>query len=114
VIQKEISLIAQEQLEFYNEQNLVKFLDLFADNITVSNLHGSPGIEGKEAFQVTYEKLFQDYPQNRAELLHRIVIKNRVIDHEKVFRHGGTSATFECVAIYTIENEKIVRIDFIK
>ena len=81
----------------------------------VTNLHASaPGIEGKEAFQETYERLFQDNPMNRAELLHRIVIRNRVIDHEKVFRSGGTYPSFECVAIYTIENEKIIRIDFIK
>jgi len=108
-------LIVQEQFDYYNEQNLPKFLELFSENVIVSNFNGSgPAIEGKENFTTTYERLFQDYPMNRAELLHRIVIRNRVIDHEKVFRSGGTSATFECVAIYTIENEKIVRIDFIK
>jgi len=114
VTQKDPALIAQQQLDYYNEKQIDKFCELFSDDIVVSNYQGTASIEGKETFRQTYERLFADFPQNRADLLHRIVIKNRVLDHEKVFRSGGDSPTFECVAVYTIVNERITRIDFIK
>ena len=116
VIQKDPSSIVQEQLQYYNEKNIDKFSDMFSDDIIVSNYQGSASanIAGKEAFKETYERLFNDFPENRADLVHRIVIKNRVLDHEKVYRSGGETPTFECVAIYTIVNERITRIDFIK
>ena len=114
IIKKDPAVLAQEQLDFYNSQQLNLFCDMFSDNVIVSNLHGKTTIEGKIAFRETYENIFKEFPNNRADLVHRIVIKNKVLDHEKVFRNGGDIPTFECVAIYTIENEKIVRIDFIK
>ena len=114
IIKKDPAVLAQEQLDFYNSQDIDKFCEIFSDNVIVSNFHGTTTIEGKTAFKETYEKMFNEFPSNRADLVHRIVIKNKVLDHEKVFRNGGETSTFECVAIYTIENEKIIRVDFIK
>lgn len=114
IIQKPPQEIAQEQLDFYNEQNLDKFCEMFSSDVVVSNYHGQQNVEGKDAFKQVYQKMFNDHPKNRAELVHRIVIRNKVIDHEKIYREGGDLHTFECVAIYTIEHGYISRVDFIK
>lgn len=98
IIQKPPQEIAQEQLDFYNEQNLDKFCEMFSSDVVVSNYHGQSNIEGKDAFKNVYQKMFNDHPNNRAELVHRIVIRNKVIDHEKIYREGGDLHTFECVA----------------
>ena len=38
---------------------------------------------------------------------------NKVVDHEKVYR-DGVNLAFEVMAIYTIENGLIARVDFVK
>ena len=57
--------------------------------------------------------MFSDFPENRVELLNRIVLGDTVIDHEKVIRRAG-GETFEVAAIYTVAGGKIARVDFVK
>ena len=43
-------------------------------------------ISGIEAYRAKYRQVFADFPHNHAELLNRIVVGARVIDHERVKR----------------------------
>ena len=57
--------------------------------------------------------VFAEFPENKAELLNRIAVGRHVIDHEQVDpRPGGD--TFEVIAIYTLADGKIARVDFAK
>jgi hypothetical protein len=105
--------IAQAQLDAYNAQDLDAHCSHFADNVVIADLNGAVNCEGGAAYRARYEGVFAQFPQNRAELVNRIVVGNTVIDHERVSR-GPEGPVFEVAAIYTIEGDKIARVDFVK
>jgi hypothetical protein len=105
--------VAEAQFEAYNLQDLDGHCACFADDIVVADFNGAVTISGIEAYRAKYAQVFADFPQNRAELLNRMVVGRTVIDHERVSRKPGGD-TFEVAAIYTIADAKIVRVDFVK
>lgn len=105
--------LAQGQLDAYNAQDVDALCGFFAQDLIVADFNGAVTVDGLEAFRAKHVALFAEHPQNRAELAHRIVIGDRVIDHERVFRKPGP-VSFEVAAIYTIAGGKIARIDFVK
>jgi hypothetical protein len=79
----------------------------------VSNLNGPVTLTGAAAIRKRYREIFARYPRNNSKLLNRISLGDVVIDHERVEREDdGTS--FEIVAIYTVRNDRIARVDFVK
>lgn len=105
--------VAQGQLDAYNAQDVDAFCGFYADDIVSADLNGDVSTRGMAAFRERYAKLFAEFPQNRVELAGRIVIGDRVIDHERVFR-SPDAAPFEVAVIYTIAQGKIARADFVK
>jgi hypothetical protein len=105
--------VAQAQFDSYNVQDLDGHCACFADDIAIYDLNGEQNLQGIEAYRDRYKGVFAQYPQNRAELVARIVIGNTVIDHERVSR-GPEGPVFEVAAIYTIADGKIARVDFVK
>ena len=104
--------IVQGQFDAYNVQDLDAHCAFFADDVVVADLNGAVTIQGIAAYRAKYVQVFADFPDNRAELLHRICVGNTVVDHEHVDR--GTGVTFQVIAIYTIAGGKIARVDFAK
>ena len=105
--------LAQGQLDAYNVQDLDAHCAFYADDVVVADLNGDVTIRGMEAYRAKYVQVFADFPQNRAELVNRIVVGDTVVDHERVFRDGANEA-FQVIAIYTIAGGKIARVDFRK
>ena len=105
--------VVQAQLEAYNAQDLDAYCGFFAKDVVVADLNGAVTTQGLEAYRTRYEGVFKQFPQNKAELLNRIVVGSTVIDHEKVIRSPG-GETFEVIAIYTLADGKIARVDFAK
>ncbi|WEK39448.1 MAG: nuclear transport factor 2 family protein [Candidatus Brevundimonas colombiensis] len=105
--------VVQGQLDAYNTQDLATFVTFFDDGITISDLNAEPNLKGLDAYRERHEGLFAQFPQNRAELLSRIVVGNTVIDHERVFR-SPDAAPFEVAAIYSFAGDKIARVDYVK
>jgi hypothetical protein len=105
--------IAQAQLDAYNAQDLDKHLSYFADDMTIANLREAPNLEGLAAYRERMDGVFKQFPENKVELLGRMVVGNKVLDHEKVMR-SPSAEPFEVIAVYTIENGKIKNVDFIK
>jgi hypothetical protein len=105
--------IAQRQLDAYNAQDLDAYCSYFAEDVIVADVGGAVTSTGRDAFYAKYKKVFADFPQNKVELLGRMVLGNTVIDHEKVIRAPGGDA-FEVAAIYTFAGDKIARVDFAK
>lgn len=68
---------------------------------------------GAAAVQANYQKLFAEFPQNRAEVLHRSAFGDKVIDHERV-RRSPEAEPFEVVVIYTIQDGAVVRTDYVR
>ena len=108
-----IEAAVQRQLDAYNAQDVDALCQHFAEDMMVADLNAEPNLHGVAAFRERHVGLFAQFPQNRAKLLSRVVIGNKIIDHERVFR-SPDATPFEVAAIYTFVGEKIARIDFVK
>jgi hypothetical protein len=105
--------IAQAQLEAYNAQDLDAYCGFFTEGVVVADLNGAVTTQGIAAYRAKYAQAFADFPNNRADLLARMVVGATVIDHERVDRGTG-APTFEVAAMYTFAGDKIARVDFAK
>jgi uncharacterized protein (TIGR02246 family) len=107
-----VSLI-QRQLDAYNAQDLDAYVACYAPDVVVAGLNGAITETGREALRARYAKAFATYPENKARLLNRVAVGNTVVDHEDVSRGPGKEQ-FEILAIYTVKNGLIARVDFAK
>lgn len=97
----------------YNASNARAFADLFEEKVQVFEHPNILTQQSREEIFDYYVDLFAQFPQNRTEVLHRIVIGNRVIDHERV-RRSPNAEPFEVLAIYEMGETLIQRLDFIR
>ncbi len=103
--------IAQGQLDAYNAQDLERYMSFFTEDCVIADLNGAVTSPNAAAIRARYEKAFAQFPQNKAYLKNRIVVGAVVIDHEHVVRAPG-GEEFEIIAIYTLRDGKIARVDF--
>ena len=105
--------IVQGQLDAYNAQDLDAFCAFYAQDAVLGAYGGDVATVGLAAIRERHAKLFAEFPQNRAELLNRIVVGAHVIDHEQVLR-APRGESFQVAPIYTLAGGKIARVDFVK
>ncbi|QUI25751.1 nuclear transport factor 2 family protein [Vallitalea pronyensis] len=103
--------IVNKQLEFYNNHNLDGFISTYHDDVKIFNLEDNSVIlEGKKALKERYRERF-DIFKVHSDIQNRIVVGNKVIDHEYVT--GLKKDTIvKAVAIYEIEDSLIKRVWF--
>ena len=106
-------IVAQQQLDAYNAQDLDAYVSCFMEDCVVSGLNGTPTETGREAIKARYAKAFAAFPQNKAYLKGRVATGNTVVDHELVIR-SPNGEQFEIIAIYTFRDGLIARVDFAK
>ncbi len=104
--------VVQNQLDYYNNHDLDGFLSTYKEDVKIYNLiDHSIILEGKEALKEKYRERFQIFKVH-AVLKDRIVIGNKVIDHEHV-TGLQTDTIVKAVAIYEIEDGLIKNVWFI-
>lgn len=104
--------IVKRQLDFYNDHNLEGFVSTYHNDVVIYNLiDNSVMIKGKEALKEKYYDRFEILKVH-AEIVNRIIIGNKVIDHEHV-TGLKTSEIVKAVAIYEIEEGLIKRVWFL-
>lgn len=104
--------IVQEQLEYYNQHDLEGFVSVYADHVKIYHLIDQTiMMEGKEELRERYKERFEVLKVH-AELENRIVIGNKVIDHECV---SGLIAegVIKAVAIYETADDLIQNVWFL-
>ena len=102
--------VVQRQLDTYNARDLDGFIAVFsADAQLIDFASGEIRAQGKEALKETYGRLFKSSPDLHSELLNRIVMGTKVIDHEKITGRQGAAEPLELIMIYEVEDGKIVR-----
>lgn len=103
---------AQRQLEAYNDRDLERFVREYTDDVRVYRLPGGePVLQGKAAFAAHYRDKRFNLPSLHAEVLQRLVIGNKVIDHERV--STGSGELLEVAAIYEVTPQGIARVWFL-
>jgi len=102
---------AQEQLDAYNERNLERFVAVYADDVRVFRPpEAKPILEGKAAFAAHYAHNRFTLSGLHADVLNRMVVGNKVIDHERV--HGVKPEPFETAVVYEVADGLIRNVWF--
>ncbi len=100
--------VVQRQLDAYNARDLAAFLATYSDTVTLYRLPASePAVTGKAALGEFYATQRFNLPALHADLLGRIAMGNKVVDHEKI--HGVRDAPFEAIAVYEVSAGLIAR-----
>jgi uncharacterized protein (TIGR02246 family) len=105
--------VVQRQLDAYNAQDIEAFMVTYAPDCQICDLNGAVTQNGHADIRARYSAMFAQFPENHARLVNRMTLGSVVIDHEDVVR-GPNGPRLDAIAIYTVKNGLIVRVDFIK
>jgi len=106
--------IIKKQLIAYNERNIQDFIVLFDEEAAFYRYgESTPFLKGKENIKDYYANLFEQSPDLNSEIQSRIIIGNKVIDHEVITGRMGNLAPVELVLIFEVSENKIIRCEVI-
>jgi len=101
----------QIQLDAYNARDLEGFLSVYDENVLVYRPPAAePSMAGRAALGEFHRTQRFTLPHLKAELLGRIALGNKVIDHERV--SGIGDKVFEVAVVYAVANGKITAVWF--
>lgn len=104
---------AQRQLDAYNAKDLARFVAEYREDVQVFRLgEGEPLLSGKAALAAHYRQNRFALAHLHAELLGRMVLGDKVIDHERV--HSSGNPVSEVVAIYEVTPQGIAKVWFVR
>jgi hypothetical protein len=104
--------IVQRQLEAYNAHDLDAFCDTYAEDVEIILLPDpAPALRGRDALRAFYACQRFNLPALHATIRQRMVLGNKVIDHEHVT--GLDTQPREVVAIYEVIDGLIARVWFV-
>jgi hypothetical protein len=107
--------VVQENLDFYNNRNIKGFMSSFSKDIKMYNLGDeTPTVVGLSKVKEVYTTLFKNSPNLHSTIIKRIVMGNKVIDHESITGRNGLKEILELVLIYEVKDEKIYKITVIR
>ena len=102
--------VVQRQLEAYNARDLEAFAATYSDDIVAYRLPSlEPAIRGMRELREVYRQRFAS-PNLHAEILSRIALGNKVVDHERVV--GIREEPVEVVAVYEVRAGLIAAVWF--
>lgn len=104
--------LVQRQLDAYNAHDLDAFCACFTDDVRTWRMPdtSSPALEGKAALRAFYAEQRFAIPSLRTELLARIALGDKVIDHERI--HGLRDEPYDMAAIYRVADSLIAEVWF--
>lgn len=103
----------QRQLDAYNDHDLGRFVAEYTDDIEVFRPPATePVLQGKAAFAAHYAANRFNLPALHAELVNRMVLGNKVVDHERITGLGGDGGAVEAAAVYEVADGLIRRVWF--
>ncbi len=106
-----VEAIIQRNLDAYNARDIEAFMNDYADDVKLYQYPNTLQTEGKEAMRKSYSNWFNQVKDLKAIVKKRIVFENKVIDEEQVTANGQI---LNAVAIYEVENGKIVKVTFMQ
>ena len=107
-----VEAVVQKQLDHYNENNLQAFASTYHEDIEIVNLEDNSIIlKGKAALLEKYRERFE-VQKVKAQLLNRMVVGDKVIDHEAVSGIKPDELVY-AVATYKVENDLIKKVWFL-
>ena len=105
--------IAYEMTEHYNRQDVDAYVALMTDDACEALYRGGILREGREGVRAGLKTLFEQYPNNRAEILGTTSVGETILLYERVIREPG-GEPFETVSIYSFEGDRVSRVEFVR
>jgi len=103
--------VVQRQLDAYNAHDLAGFVAAYSDLVQIFRMPATePAINGKAQLAEFYATHRFNVPGLRAELVNRMVVGNKVVDHEHI--RGLSDAVMQAVAVYQVVDELIANVWF--
>ncbi|HAW92764.1 MULTISPECIES: nuclear transport factor 2 family protein [unclassified Arsukibacterium] len=100
-------LAVQRQLDAYNAKDLAAFIACYHPDIAIYRMPAStPSLVSRDALAAFYQTERFMIAGLRAEVLNRMVVGNKVIDHERVY--GITEQPYEVVVVYQVQDGLIL------
>ena len=96
----------------YNAGDAAGFAAILAEDVRIVSYPGRVLQASAAEVRAHYEKVFAENPGNRTEVVHRVVLGDRVVDHERVRRSAGAEP-FDVIAINTLAGDRIASIEFV-
>ena len=94
----------QRQFDAYNAHDLERFVAEYTDNIQVFRPPAAKAIlSGKTAFAAHYAMNRFTLPNLHAEVVNRMVVGNKVVDHERIT--GLQKDIVEAIVVYQVVGE---------
>ena len=105
--------VVQEQLDAYNSRDLVRFCAVYGEHVRIFRPPTiEPSMVGRAAIARFYTVERFHLAKLHAELLHRIVLGEVIIDHRRI--SGVEENPFETVAVYEVHHGQIQSIWFFR
>ncbi|MDP5136401.1 nuclear transport factor 2 family protein [Rheinheimera baltica] len=97
----------QQQLDAYNAKDLAAFIACYHNDIAIYRMPApEPSLKGRAALEAFYKTERFTIAALRAEVLNRMVVGNKVIDHERVY--GMTEQPNDVVVVYEVKQGLIL------
>ena len=101
----------QAQLDAYNARDLARFVACYADDVLLFRPPASgPVMVGKAALAAHYAAHRFNLPKLHAELINRMVLGNKVVDHERIC--GVRDEPFEAAVVFEVSGALISKVWF--
>lgn len=101
----------QRQLAAYNDRDLERFVAEYRDDVRVYRApSGTPILDGKAAFAAHYAAHRFNLPGLHADVVDRMIVGDKVVDHERVF--GVREQPFDAVVVYEVADGLITTVWF--
>lgn len=107
--------VVQTQLDTYNNRDIDGFMDTMSQDVELFSFgNANPSASGFSAVKDLYTNLFEKSPALHSTLTNRIVLGNKVLDHESITGRMGSAEVIELVVIYEVKNQKIFRVTVLR
>jgi hypothetical protein len=100
-------------MQVYNAHKAKDFAACFTPDAQVFEFPDHRVQNGRDEIRVHYEKLFEQYPLNKSDVLHRADLGDRIVDHERVHR-SPSARPIDIIAVYTFKGDLVARLDLIR
>jgi hypothetical protein len=110
-----VEQVVQANLDCYNKRDIEGFMSFFSPDIQFYNFADNKmTIDGLAQCRKVYQELFDLSPKLHSTILKRIVLDNKVIDHESIVGRRGADEVVELILIYEVKDHKIYRVTVIR
>lgn len=93
--------VVQRQLDAYNAHDLEAFVATYSDDVEVYRAPSTtPALSGKQKLREFYRDSRFNRPALHAAIVHRSVVGNKVVDHERIT--GLRDEPFDAVVAYIV------------